>query len=40
MEDRPRRPKELEPVHPGSMSLRLELFVVDMDRAIRFYQDV
>jgi lactoylglutathione lyase len=27
-------------VRPGSMSLRLELFVVDMDRAIRFYRDV
>ena len=30
----------MEPVSSGSMSLRLELFVVDMDKAIRFYQDV
>jgi lactoylglutathione lyase len=27
-------------MRPGSMRLRLELFVVDMDRAIRFYRDV
>ncbi len=27
-------------MRPASMSLRLELFVVDMDRAIRFYQEV
>ena len=27
-------------MNPGSMSLRLELFVVDMDIAIRFYRDV
>ena len=30
----------MEPAYAGSMSLRLELFVADMDRAARFYRDV
>ena len=34
------RPRGVEPVRAGSMRLRLELFVADMDRAIGFYRDV
>ena len=30
----------MKPVQAGRMSLRLELFVTDMDRAIAFYRDV
>ena len=30
----------MEPVRPGSMRLRLELFVADMESAIRFYREV